>query len=449
MIVTRKALPRRTVLRGLGAAVALPMLDGMVPAFAAVRNTPAARIPRLGIVYVPNGQNMREWTPEVEGTDFEITPILKPLEAFRDRMLVVSGLDLKPAIPQPGDPGGVHGRCSGSFLTGVRVKGTDGADFAAGISMDQVAARKLGRETQLASLELSLDPTDMSGACDIGLSCAYMNTLSWTGPTTPLPMENNPRAVFTRLFGEGGTNPAARLAQVERDRSVLDWVRESVRRLNRELGAPDQAKLDEYLTSIRDVERRLQRAEEQSDRELPEVERPANSIPPVFADYVKLMFDLQVLAYQADLTRIVTFMISREISPRSYPEIGVPEGHHPVSHHVNLEDNLVKYARIGKYHTELFSYYLEKLAATPDGEGSLLDQTTLLYGSGLSDGNAHSPRDLPLLVLGGPAGGAGRHYRAAEGTPFSNLHLNLLDKVGVPVEQFGDSTGRIEALTGL
>ena len=448
MIVMKKAIPRRTMLRGLGAAVALPLLDGMVPAFAAVRTTVAARKPRLGFVYTPNGQSMRDWTPTSLGRDFEITPILKPLEAYRDRMLVVSGLDLKTAVPRPGDPGGAHGRCSGSFLTGVHVKGTDGADFAAGISVDQIAAKALGRETQLASLELSLDPTDMAGACDIGLSCAYMNTLSWTDPTTPLPNENSPRAVFTRLFGEGGTDPAARRAQVQRDRSVLDWVRESISRLNQELGAPDQAKLDEYLTSIRDVERRLQRAEEQSDRELPEVARPASSIPAAFEDYTKLMFDLQVLAYQADLTRIITFMVSREISSRAYPEIGVPEGHHPVSHHVHLEDNLVKYAKIGAYHTQLFSYYLDRLAATPDGEGSLLDQTTIVYGSGLSDGNAHSPLDLPLLVLGGPAGSAGRHIRAPEDTPFSNLQLSLLDKIGVPgVEHFGDSTGRFDVFT--
>ena len=443
MIVTRKAIPRRAMLRGLGATVALPFLDAMVPAFGRLAAA-APNISRLSTIYIGNGANMKTWTPAAEGSAYEMTPMLEPLAAFRDRMLVISGLDNKPALALPGEPAGGHGRIGGSFLTGVHVKPTEGADFEAGISIDQIAARVLGQKTELASLELSLDTTEFAGACDAGFSCAYTTTVCWRGPTAPLPMEHDPRAVFERLFGDSGsTDRSERLSRLTANRSILDSVNGKLARLQRDLGARDREKLAQYVESIRDVERRIQRAEEQSARELPVVEQPAGA-PDGFDAYARVMFDLQVLALQSDLTRVITFMLASELSARTYPEAGVADPHHAISHHQNRADNLEKIAKIGAYHSKTVSYYLERLQQTPDGDGSLLDHTTVLFGRGMSDSNAHQPIDLPLALFSAELGG-GRHLRR-KGVPLTNLYLTLLANLGVPVETIGDSTGTLSML---
>ena len=443
MIITRKALPRRTVLRGLGATLALPLLDSMAPALTALGKTPARPAGRLGIVYVPNGIVMEQWTPAAAGAGFELTPTLRPLERFRDRLTVVTGLSNK-------GPDYAHETGATSFLTGVSPKRTQGADLVAGISMDQQVARALGRRTQLGSLELALESGDDVGTCGAGYTCAYTNTICWRGATTPLPMETNPRVVFERLLGDAGGDPAARRARLEEDRSLLDAVTGKIARLRRALGPRDRNKLGEYLDAVRDVERRIRAAETQVDHPLPEMTPPLG-IPATFEEHAKLMFDLQVLAYQADLTRVVTFMMSREFSSRTYPEIGVPEAHHPTSHHRNDPDKIAKLARINAYHTSLLAYYLDRLRATPDGDGSLLDQMTLLYGGGLSDGHRHSSENLPVLVAGGAGGRlrGGRHVRCAESTPMSNLHLTLMATLGLAVERFGNSTGALDATVSL
>ena len=450
MIITKKVLPRRTVLQGLGASVALPLLDGMVPALTAVGRTAAAPRPRFGVVYVPHGAVMENWTPTQEGTAFEFTPILQPLEPFRDRLRILSGLDHAPAAQMPGDPAGGHGRITGAFLTGVHAKPTEGADFKAGVSVDQIAAQRLGQHTELASLELGIGLPDFGGACDAGFSCAYISTLCWRTPTTPLPMESSPRAVFERLFGDGtSTAPAARRARIESDRSILDAVTEKVTRLQHGLGARDRTKLGDYLAAVRDVERRIRRAEANVDRELPIVERPAGGIPASFEEYVKLMFDLQVLAYQSDLTRIVTFLMTPELSAQTYPQIGVPDPHHALSHHENNPESLAKLTKVGTYHATLFAYYLDKLRSTTDGDGSLLDQIMIIYGSGMSNSNLHNIQKLPIVLAGGGAGRlrGGRHVRYADETPLTNLYLTVLDKLNVPVERFGDSTGKLAQLS--
>jgi hypothetical protein len=450
MIVTKKAIPRRTMLRGLGATLALPLLDGMVPAFTAVAKTAAKPIVRLGVVYVPMGAVMNNWTPAEVGSGFALSPILQPLAPFRDRIVVLTGLDNEPAVARLGEPAGGHGRIGAAFLTGVHAKPTEGADFEAGVSIDQIAASHLGQHTQLASLEVGLESTGLAGACDVGYSCAYVNTLSWRSPTTPLPMENNPRAVFERLFGDSDTtDPAVRVARIEKDRSILDSVTETLADLQRVLGGRDRAKLSEYLEAVRDVERRIQKAEAQSAQELPVVERPAGSIAAAFDEYAKVMFDLQVLAYQSDLTRVSTFMIGKELSSRTYPEIGVPDQHHPLSHHQNNPEKLEKLTRINVLHMSLFSYYLSRLQATPDGEGTLLDHVLLIYGSGMSNSNLHVPHALPILVAGGAAGQikCGRHLAFPDKTPLTNLYLTALNKVGVPVERVGDSTGQFVELS--
>jgi hypothetical protein len=450
MIVTRKALPRRTVLRGFGAALALPLLDGMVPALTALAKTAARPTSRLGFMYIPMGAVMSNWTPSAEGSAFELPPILQPLAPFRDRVVVLSNLDNKPAVALLGEPAGGHGRIGGAFLTGVHAKPTEGADFAAGISIDQIAAAHLGRETQLASLELGLETSGLAGACDVGYSCAYVNTICWRSATTPLPMENNPRAVFERLFGDSdSTDAAARLARIEKDRSVLDSVTQTVADLQKNLGQRDRAKLGEYLDAVRDVERRIQKAEAESDRELPAFERPAGSIPGSFEEYARLMLDLQLLAYQSDLTRVSTFMIAKELSSRTYPEIGVPDQHHPLSHHQNDPAKLAKLTKLNTFHMGLFAYYLERLKATPDGDGTLLDHVMVVYGSGMSNSNLHVPHKLPILVAGGGAGQikGGRHLRFPDETPLTNLYLTILDKVGVPMDRVGDSTGKIDELS--
>ena len=444
MIITRKALPRRTVLRGLGTTLALPLLDSMAPALTALGKTPARPAGRLGIVYVPNGIVMEQWTPAAEGAGFELTPTLRPLERFRNRLTVVTGLSNK-------GPDYAHETGATSFLTGVSPKRTQGADLVAGISMDQQVARALGRRTQLGSLELAIESGDDVGTCGAGYTCAYTNTICWRGATTPLPMETNPRVVFERLLGDaGGADPAARRARLEEDSSLLDAVTGKIARLRRALGPRDRNKLGEYLDAVRDVERRIRTAETQVDHPLPEMTPPLG-VPATFEEHAKLMFDLQVLAYQADLTRVVTFMMSREFSSRTYPEIGVPEAHHPTSHHRNDPDKIAKLARINAYHTSLLAYYLDRLRATPDGDGSLLDQMTLLYGGGLSDGHRHSSENLPVLVAGGAGGRlrGGRHVRCAESTPMSNLHLTLMATLGLAVERFGNSTGALDATVSL
>lgn len=447
-MITKKYLPRRTLLRGLGASLALPLLDGMVPAFAQVGHSAARPVTRFGAVYVPNGVEMRMWTPVGEGTGLELTPVLQPLSAVVDQVNVLTGLADRVAIPREGEGVGDHARAASTWLTGVHVKKTEGPDIRAGVSVDQIAAQKLGQETQLASLELAIDSVEVLGACDQGYSCAYANTIAWRTPTTPLPMENNPRAVFERLFGAtDSTDVKSRLARIRQDRSILDFVTDEAKGLNRRLGAGDQAKLAQYLDAVRDVERRIQKAEEQSDREMPVVEQPVG-VPGTFEEHCRLMFDLLALAYQTDLTRVSTFMFGKEVSGRSFPEIGVPGGHHGYSHHQNDPDNLAMLAKINTHHVSQFAYFLEKLQSIQDGDGSLLDHSLFVYGSGISDGNLHFHLDLPTLLAGG--GGhvqGGRHLRYDRETPLSNLYMAVLDKLGLPVESFGDASGLLGYLS--
>ena len=450
MIITRRALPRRTLLKGAGAAIGLPLLDAMVPALG---QTPAA-VKRLGFVYLPNGvaknfTGIDYWTPAGVGADMQLSTILAPLAAHRDRLTVVSGLAAKIAEANDEDGAtGDHTKATAAWLTGTRCKRTEGADIENGTSVDQIAAQTIGRDTPLPSLELSIDLSVLSGQCDSSYSCVYLNTLAWSTPTTPLPTENNPRAVFERLFGDSeSTDTKARLARIQDNRSILDSVSDKVSSLERRLGNGDRNKLTEYLEAVRDVERRIQIAERQSDRELPLVERPSGAIPPSFEEHARLMIDLQVLAYQTDLTRVITFMISKELSNRTYPEIEVPDPHHPLSHHIGDPKKLEKLERVQTFHMRQFAYYLERLAATPDGDGSLLDNALIMYGSGMSDSNTHNCLDLPILLAGGGGGvRGGRHLRFPKGTPLTNLYLTLLDKMGVPAESIGDSTGRIEHL---
>ena len=442
MIITKKAIPRRTVLRGIGAGLALPLLDGMVPAFAAIRNSAANPVRRFGVVYVPNGMAMKHWTPDGEGTGFEITRLLDPIAAYRDQMTLLTGLNGVPSNA------GVHASAATRFLTGVTPARTE-SNLRAGISVDQLLAREFAKHTQLGSLELALDSRDVSGSCDVGFSCTYTNTISWRNETTPLMGENNPRAVFEQLFGDSGsTDPAARLARMQKDQSILDSVTEKINALQSGLGASDRLRVNEYLDAVRDIERRIQMAEAQSDRELPEVDQPAG-VPATYTEHAKLMFDLLLLAYQTDLTRVSTFMLAREISGRTYPEIGVPDSHHPTSHHRDDPTLYEKVAKINTFHLTLFSHFLEKARATPDGDGTLLDHMVMLYGAGMSDSNRHDNKGLPLVMVGGGSGHlkpAG-HIRYAERTPISNLHLTILDKMGVPVDQMSDSTGKLELLS--
>jgi hypothetical protein len=437
MMIEKMSLARRTFLRGVGAALALPLLDAMVPALTAVVKTAANPVRRLGIVYVPNGMAMDSWTPATEGAGFEFTPILKSLEPFRDQTLVLSNLSGAPG-------GGSHAGAATRFLTGMVARQPRGTGVQAGVSMDQLAAQAMARETQLASLELGLDSRDFVGTCDAGYACAYSNTISWRTDTTPLPMENDPRAVFERLFGDSGsTNAAARATSIQRNRSILDSVVDKVNRLERDLGPADRSKLNEYLEAVRDVERRIQKAEEQSSKELPVVDQPAG-VPTQFEDHAKLMFDLQLLAYQCDLTRVITFMIGRELSGRSYPQIGIPDAHHPLSHHEGDPAKIAVMARLNAYHVSQFAYYVEKLKSTPDGDGSLLDHSMILYGAGMSESNEHYPYNLPVLLLGGGAGlRGGRHIKYGKDTQLASLHLSLLDRMGVNVDTLGNSQGKL------
>ncbi len=452
MIITKSSLPRRTFLRGVGASLALPLLDSMVPAFAAVRSSAAKPIPRLFTGYVPNGVIMDQWTPAAEGALTDLPATLQPLTPFKDKLLIVSGLADAPAFPLPGEGTGDHVRAAATFLTGVHPKKTDGPDIRGGTSMDQIAAGVLGRETVLASLELAIDPNELIGACEAGWSCAYANTLSWRNPTNPLPMENQPRAVFERLFGDtDDTTPEARLARIQEDRSILDSLVHEVADFQRVLGPDDRTKVTQYLDAIRDIERRIQLAEAQSHRELPELARPSGGIPDTFEEHARMMIDLQVLAFQADLTRVITFMMSREVSPRTYPELGIPDPHHGLSHHQNRPEQMAKLAKLNQHHISQIGYFMDKLAATPDGDGTLLDQVLIQYGCGISDGNQHLHVNLPVLVAGGAAGRVegGRHMRVAEETPLTNLQLAVLEKLGVPTEKLGDSTGVVKHLSGV
>jgi len=440
MIVSKKAISRRTILRGIGAGLALPFLDSMVPAFAA----PVAPVRRFGVVYVPNGMNMKEWTPTASGTAFELKSTMLPFAPYRDQLVVLTGLASKPQANLPGI--GTHARASTRFLTDVPPKHSQSAELEAGPSIDQILAKRLGQETQLASLELSIEGRDFAGSCDEGFSCAYTNSISWLNATTPLPMENDPRVLFERLFGDDGTtDPSVRRAHREEDRSVLDAVTEQIGRLQRGLGPSDKAKMGQYLEAIRDIERRIDVAEKQNSQELLPVSQPAG-VPSVYEEHVKLMFDMQVLAYQSDMTRIITFMMARELSGRSYPEIGVYDAHHPISHHQYDPIKLERQAKINAFHTKLFAYYLEKLKSTPDGDGSLLDHTLTIYGAGMGDSQLHSPVDLPLILVGGAGGKmkGGRHLKYPQETPLANMHLSLLDKFGAPIEHIGDSSGRLE-----
>jgi hypothetical protein len=443
VIITKKALSRRTVLRGLGTSLALPLLDGMVPALSALTKTAGASARRFSVIYVSHGSSPGYWVPKTEGAGYELTMPLEPLEKFRDRMLVLSGIDNDVAIQRPGDPRGGHGRMAPAFMCGVHARPTQGADFRAGISVDQIAARHIGRETQLPSLQLSLEPVEFSGSCDSGYSCVYTNTLCWREPTMPLPMEDNPRAAFERLFGDAGSSdPAIRLQRLRERRSILDAVLEKAVGLRSRVGPSDERRFEEYLDSIRDVERRIQIAEEQSNRELPIVTQPG-AIPETFPEYARLMLDLQVLAYQADLTRVSTFMMAKELSGRTYPEIGVSDGHHSLSHHGDNPEKMALLAKVNTHHTSMLAYFAEKLQSSPDGDGSLLDHTMILYGSGHGDPNKHDPHELPILVFGGDQIKGGRHIRYSH-AQLPNLHVSLLNRLGVPVESVGDSTGQLE-----
>jgi Protein of unknown function (DUF1552) len=443
MIVSRKFLSRRAVLRGAGAALALPVLDAMTPAFAAA----PARPIRLSFIEVPNGIIMDKWTPKEEGADFELPAILEPLAKHRGRLLVLSGLDQHQSEALPNEVGGDHPRACTAWLTGSHARMTSGADLRAGISVDQIAAKEFGKYTQLASLEVGLESAEVVGACESAYSCAYYNTISWRNETTPLPMENRPRAIFERLFGEAGaTGKESRALRILENRSILDAVSESAKRLQKRLGRTDRGKIDQYLDSVRDVERRIQLANAQNDRELPLLGGPVG-IPRVFSEYYRLMADLQVLAWQTDMTRVCTFQIGHEMSGRAYPDdAGFGDAHHAVTHHQGDREKIAKTTQINILHARLLGYYLDKLAETQDGEGSLLDHALVLYGSALSDGNLHLYTDLPLLLVGGGVAGikGGRHVRYPGRTPMTNLLLTMLDKANVPhMDRLGDSTGRL------
>jgi hypothetical protein len=440
MFITKTHLPRRTFLKGVGATLALPMLDAMVPAFAAVTK-PA---PRIGFVYVPHGAVMAQWKPDAVGTGFELKPILKPLEPYRARLNIVSQLHHRAA-----DSTAVHSLSPTTWLSGVRPKPTQGVDAHAGVTADQIAAGAIGQDTLLPSMELATeDHSGLIGACDRDYGCIYMNTLSWRTETSPMPMEINPRKVFERMFGQGGSEEA-RLARRREDRSILDALTLQATGLQRELGLHDRETLDLYLEGVREIERRLTRAESQislnPDLTIPEA---PPGIPFEYEDHVNTMFDLLALAYQADITRVFTFMMAREVSNRTYTQVGVTEGHHAVSHHQNRAEKLDMNARIQNYHIGLFGKFLAKLDAIPDGDGSLLDHTMLLYGSNMSNSNAHDHYPLPNVVVGGGNGRlkGGQHVLCAEHTPMTNLLLTMLQKVDVPIETLGDSTGTIAEL---
>jgi hypothetical protein len=447
MVITKMHLSRRTMLRGLGTMIALPLLDSMVPALTALAGTAAAPVRRFGVFYVPNGMSMPYWWPKSEGPIAQMPPTLKSLEDLKDRVLLCGGLADEPANQVKG--GGDHARSAGTFLTGVPFKFTSGADVSGSVSMDQIAAKQFAKETQLASLELGIESNNMLGACDGGSSCAYTNTIAWRDETTPLPIENDPRAVFERLFGtSGSTDASARLARMKRDQSILDFVGSEIKGLDKVIGPQDKIKVTEYLDSVRDIERRIQLAEAQNSRELPVVEQPVG-VPTDYAEHAKLMMDLLALSYQTDMTRITTFMMAREVSAHAYPEIGVADSHHPLSHHQDEPAKLERLHKINEYHFQQFAHLVKKLSTMPEGDGTMLDYTLFMYGTGISDSNTHFHDDLPIALVGGRAAGikGGRYIRYPKGTPLSNMHVTLLEKLGVPAEKFGNSTGKVDRLT--
>ena len=443
MIITKKALPRRTLLRGMGATIALPLLDAMVPAMTAAATTPARPVRRLGYIYIPMGSDIKRWIPPSDGSLHELSPILRSLEPYKDHITVLTNMELKNAYP------GTHATSNSAYLSCAKAKLTESSDYYLGTTVDQIAAKEIGQATQLPSLELGMDLLEVVGQCDDGFACVYQNNLSWSSPTTPLPYEAHPRKVFARLFGEG--TPEERAKTLKKKASLLDRVRTDIARLQRELGSVDREKVDQYLDSVREVERRIQIAEAGvADNPNPDMERPVG-VPADYADHLKLMFDLQVLALQADITRVITFQMAREGSTRSYHEIGVSEPHHPLTHHGGNQEMIDKVAKINEYHVSLFGYLVEKLRTTPDGDGSLLDHSIYMYGSGMGDPNLHDHINLPILVAGGGAGKmkGGRHIRYEERTPLANLHLTLLEKVGVRMDSFADSKGKVEELLSI
>ena len=445
--ITKKALPRRTVLRGMGSLVALPLLGAMVPALTATGRTAAAPISRLGFFYAPNGMFLPNFHPTGNGgRDYKITRILGPLKDYREQMIVVSGLSNN-GLVSPNEGGGVHTRAHGGWLSGVLPKRTEGADIEAGKTVDQFAADVLGKDTSLRSLELTTESNFTVGNCENGYSCTYQNSTSWRSPTTPLYHERDPRVVFQRLFGDGGS-VEARLAQMQTDRSILDSVTDSINQLERKLGPSDRVMMEEYLDAVREIERRIQRTvQNNASGPLPTAQQPAG-VPDTYEEHVDTLFEMLVLAYQADITRVSCFQMARELSGRTYPNIGVPEGHHTVSHHQLNPHNIEQYTKINIHQVSLFSKLIERMHNTPDGDGSLLDHSIMMYGTGMGDGDHHTPYDLPVILVGGGSGQmkGGRHIRYAMHTPFMNLGLTLLDKVGVQVDSISDSTGLLTNL---
>ena len=441
MFLTRKAIPRRTFLRSGRAVLALPLLDAMIPAATMWAQTPAKQVHRIGFVFIPMGCDQARWTPPGEGKLDELSPILSPLEPVKDQVTVITNTRLQNAYP------GTHDTSNAAFLSAAPAKHTESSDYYLGTTVDQIAAKELGRQTQLASLQLAMDLNPLAGVCNNGYACVYQNCLSWSSPTTPLPSEAHPRVVFERLFGEGGS-AAARRAALEERASLLDALTGDIARLKQRVGVPDRARVDQYLDSVREVEREIQRAQKAvAENTLPDVDRPIG-VPAAFADHAKLMFDLQILAFQADITRVIAFQLTREQCNRTYPEIGVPDPHHPTSHHGGDPVKLAKISKINTFHVSLFADFLQRMKATPDGAGSLLDHSVYLYGSGMGNSSIHDHENLPILVAGGAATGlkGGRHIRYRKGTNLANLHLTLLDRVGVHLDSFMDSTGQLEDL---
>ena len=445
--ITKKALPRRTVLRGMGSLVALPLLGAMVPALTATGRTAAAPISRLGFFYAPNGMFLPNFHPTGNGgRDYKITRILGPLKDYREQMIVVSGLSNN-GLVSPNEGGGVHTRAHGGWLSGVLPKRTEGADIEAGKTVDQFAADVLGKDTSLRSLELTTESNFTVGNCENGYSCTYQNSTSWRSPTTPLYHERDPRVVFQRLFGDGGS-VEARLAQMQTDRSILDSVTDSINQLERKLGPSDRVMMEEYLDAVREIERRIQRTvQNKASGPLPTAQQPAG-VPDTYEEHVDTLFEMLVLAYQADITRVSCFQMARELSGRTYPHIGVPEWHHTVSHHQLNPHNIEQYTKINIHQVSLFSKLIDRMHNTPDGDGSLLDHSIMMYGTGMGDGDHHTPYDLPVILVGGGSGQmkGGRHIKYAMHTPFMNLGLTLLDKVGVQVDSISDSTGLLTNL---
>ncbi|MDB5324396.1 MAG: hypothetical protein JWN40_6027 [Phycisphaerales bacterium] len=441
MNLSKKSLPRRTFLRGVGVTLALPLLDAMVPAATALAATPAAPVRRLGFVFMPMGCDVTRWTPPGKDKLDELSPTLSSLAPVKEHVSVLTNMELQNAYP------GTHATSNAAFLSAARAKHTESSDYYLGTTVDQIAAQQIGRETQLPSLELAMDMLQTAGQCDNGYACVYQNNLSWSSPTTPLPAEAHPRLVFESLFGEGGSK-GDRQAALRRRASLLDFVKDDITRLGTTLGPADRTKVNQYLESVREVERRIEKAgRDVADNPLPDLDRPVG-VPAAYADHARLMFDLQVLALQGDVTRVITFQLARETSNRAYPEIGVNEPHHPLSHHGNDPAKIAKMAKINQFHVSLFAEFLTKLKATKEGNGTLLDHSLYLYGSGMGNPNVHDHTNLPILVAGGAAGGmkGGRHIRFNKTAPLANLHLTLLDKVGVRIDKFADSDGKVQQL---